>query len=289
LLSGETGTGKEMIAQAIHAASLRSSHNFVGVNVAAVPEDLMEAEFFGVAPGAYTGANPKGRIGKLALANGGTLFLDEIGDMPIRMQVKLLRALQEREIEQVGSNAVTKLNIRLIAASSQDLSQLVKRGEFRADLYYRLNVIPIYMPPLRARIEDIPLLVDALLEDVCKAIGVPLKEMDPAALVFLQSQSWQGNVRELRNVLERACVLSSGPVIGKEDLVLLEQEQPAALHAAGALPALSTLPRSVANVEKELIVQTLDETRGNKMLAAKKLGISRSNLYKKLEQYNLSV
>lgn len=288
LLNGETGTGKELIAQAIHATSLRASQNFVGINVAAVPEDLMEAEFFGVAPGAYTGANPKGRLGKIALANGGTLFLDEIADMPIRIQVKLLRALQEREIEPVGSNVVTKLNIRLIAASSKDLFELVKRGQFRADLYYRLNVIPIYIPPLRERIEDIPLLVDALLEDICKSIGVSLKELDQSALDYLQSRSWPGNVRELRNIIERACVLSADPVISSGDLIALEKEACMLFSPAKPAAPSSTLISSVASVEKEMIAQMLGETRGNKMLAAKKLGISRSNLYKKLEQYNLS-
>jgi transcriptional regulator with PAS, ATPase and Fis domain len=288
LLNGETGTGKELIAQAIHATSLRASNNFVGVNVAAIPEDLMEAEFFGVAPGAYTGANPKGRIGKMALANGGTLFLDEIADMPIRIQVKLLRALQEREIEPVGSNAVTKLNIRLIAASSKDLFELVKSGEFRADLYYRLNVIPIHMPPLRERLDDMPLLADALLEDVCKSIGMSLKEVDQSALDFLRSRSWPGNIRELRNIIERACVLSAEPVITSKDLAALEQEKNIMPSAPRYLSASTKLTSSVANMEKELIVQTLGETHGNKMLTAKKLGISRSNLYKKIELYNLS-
>jgi transcriptional regulator with PAS, ATPase and Fis domain len=288
LLNGETGTGKELIAQAIHATSLRASHNFVGVNVAAIPEDLMEAEFFGVAPGAYTGANPKGRMGKMALANGGTLFLDEIGDMPIQMQVKLLRALQEREIEPVGSNTVTKLNIRLIAASSRDLLQLVNSGKFRADLYYRLNVVPICIPPLRERIEDIPLLVDALLEDVCKSNGIALKEVDESALDFLQSQPWPGNIRELRNIIERVCVLSPGPIITGQDLVALNKEDQNLSPLPKSSSTSSTLTNSVANMEKELIVQTLGETRGNKMLTAKKLGISRSNLYKKIEQYNLS-
>jgi transcriptional regulator with PAS, ATPase and Fis domain len=297
LLHGETGTGKEVIAQAIHSASRRALNNFVGINVAAVPEDLMEAEFFGVAPGAYTGANPKGRVGKMALANSGTLFLDEIADMPIRMQVKLLRVLQERELEPVGSNTVTKLNIRLIAASSKDLYQLVEHGEFRADLYYRLNVVPIYVPPLRERIEDIPLLVNALLEDVCKTMEMPLKAIDQSALDFLQSRTWPGNVRELRNIIERACVLSVGSVIGKKDLISLENEKrffsPPPMSAATSLSTMSDLstepelPNSVANLEKNLIVRTLGQTQGNKMLAAKKLGISRSNLYKKLEQYNL--
>jgi transcriptional regulator with PAS, ATPase and Fis domain len=287
LLIGETGTGKELIAQAIHAASPRAAHNFVGVNVAAIPSDLIEAEFFGVAPGAYTGASPKGRAGKMALANGGTLFLDEVADMPLSMQVKLLRALQEREIEPVGSNTVTKLNIRLIVASSKDLFQLVKAGKFRADLYYRLNVIPIQIPPLRERLDDIPLLVEAMLEEICRAAGTPLKTLDHRVLDFLRSKFWSGNIRELRNVIERAFVLSSESVIGMKDFSIFTGQEYVSATSLEYTTTQSKLTNSISHVEREMIAKILGETQGNKMLAAKRLGISRSNLYKKIERYEL--
>jgi transcriptional regulator with PAS, ATPase and Fis domain len=279
LLLGETGTGKELLAQALHAASSRQDGNFVGINVAAVPDELLESEFFGTAPGAFTGADPKGRKGKLALANGGTLFLDEIGDMPARMQVKLLRALQEREIEPVGSNKVVPLNVRIVAATSCDLELMVQEGRFRADLYYRLNVIPIAIPPLRDRIEDIPELADALLEDVCKVHGLPPKELTKSAYKRLQAHRWPGNVRELRNVVERAAVLCPHPAIQGDDLdkVLARSEAgPPVLHG------------TMTDVEKQLIQETLAKAHGNKQDAARLLGISRSTLYKKLELYRLN-
>lgn len=285
LLEGETGTGKELIAQAIHAASSRAAQNFIGINVAAIPEDLLEVEFFGSAPGAYTGAGPKGRVGKMALANGGTLFLDEIADMPIRVQVKLLRALQEREIEAVGSNTVTKLDIRVIAATSKDLARLVKRGEFRADLYYRLNVLPIHIPPLRERLEDMPLLVDALLEDVCKSLGIQLKEVDSAVIPLLQNYPWQGNIRELRNTIERVCVLSSSPVLTESDFHSFLK---GTAHGTSVRTMeQSGLHQSVQEMEKAMISDAIAQANGNKMLAAKRLGISRSSLYKKLESMDL--
>jgi transcriptional regulator with PAS, ATPase and Fis domain len=287
LLVGETGTGKELIAQAIHAASPRAAHNFVGVNVAAIPSDLIEAEFFGVASGAYTGASPKGRTGKMALANGGTLFLDEVADMPLSMQVKLLRALQEREIEPVGSNTVTKLNIRLIVASSKDLFQLVMAGKFRADLYHRLNVIPIHIPPLRERLDDIPLLVEAMLKEICKSLATPLKSVEPRALDFLRSKPWPGNIRELRNVIERACVLNAEALLGLKDFSSAPGREYAATPAPACTAAQSKLTNSISHVEREMIAKILGETQGNKMLAAKRLGISRSNLYKKIERYAL--
>ena len=186
------------MAQAIHAASRRANRHFVGINVAAIPEDLMEAELFGVRYGAYTGADKKGRVGKLALAHGGTLFLDEVADMPLQIQVKLLRALQEREIEALGSNCVTQVDVRVIAASSRDLVALVNEGKFRADLYYRLNVVPLTIPPLRGRVDDIPLLCEVLIEDICKTQSIGVKEISNEAVTKLQAHNWPGNVRELR-------------------------------------------------------------------------------------------
>jgi len=210
LLLGETGTGKELLAQAIHSASSRARHPFIAVNVAAIPETLLEAEFFGVAPGAYTGADKRGREGKFKLADGGTLFLDEIGDMPLALQAKLLRALQEREFEPLGSNAVTRFDARVIAASSIDLGQLVEQGRFRADLYYRLNVLPIRLPPLRERVEDLEPLCEHLLEQIALDNEMQPKEIDREAIDALARLPWKGNVRELRNVLERACSLWDG-------------------------------------------------------------------------------
>ena len=208
LIEGETGTGKELLAHAIHAASRRAARPLVSVNIAAVPETLLEAEFFGVAPGAYTGADRKGRDGKFKLADGGTLFLDEIGDMPPALQAKLLRVLQEQELEPLGSNEVMKVDVRVIAATSRDLAAMVRRGEFRADLFYRLNVLPIRLPALRERSEDIGTLVDALLGDIARRSGLAPKTLSAAALKVLEGKTWPGNVRELRNALEQAFLMS---------------------------------------------------------------------------------
>ncbi|WP_223473690.1 sigma-54 interaction domain-containing protein, partial [Pseudomonas sp. BF-B-27] len=203
LLLGETGTGKELLAQAIHNASPRAHKAFVSINSAAIPESLLEAEFFGTAPGAFTGADRKGRAGKLQIAQGGTLFLDEIGDMPLPLQSKLLRVLQEKEFEPVGSNEVIQSDVRVIAATSTDLEAAIKRGEFRADLYYRLNVLPIQVPPLRDRLDDVPALSEAILEELRSQ-----HELHHEALELLGQHAWPGNIRELRNVLERAALLS---------------------------------------------------------------------------------
>ncbi|HYF43346.1 MAG TPA: sigma 54-interacting transcriptional regulator, partial [Ramlibacter sp.] len=208
LLLGETGTGKELLAHAIHAASARASGPLVSINIAAVPDTLLEAEFFGVAPGAFTGADRKGRDGKFKLAHGGTLFLDEIGDMPPSLQPKLLRALQEGEIEPLGSNKVVPFDARVIAATSRDLGALVREGKFREDLYYRLNVLPIRVPPLRERRGDIPALVEVLGEDMALRSGSAPPELSAEAIALLSAQTWRGNIRELRNVLEQAAMRS---------------------------------------------------------------------------------
>ncbi|MFZ1909177.1 MAG: sigma 54-interacting transcriptional regulator, partial [Burkholderiales bacterium] len=199
LLVGETGTGKELLAHAIHAASARAAKPFVGVNLAAVPETLLEAEFFGVVPGAYTGADRKGRDGRFVLADGGTLFLDEVGDAPPALQAKLLRALQEQEIEPLGSNKVIKVDVRVIAATSRNLKALVTDDRFREDLYYRLSVLPIRVPPLRERLSDLEALAENLLENIAARTGMPQRELTPAALAALAGHEWRGNIRELRN------------------------------------------------------------------------------------------
>ena len=297
LLLGETGTGKELLAHAIHAATARAAGPLVSVNIAAVPDTLLEAEFFGVAPGAYTGAERKGRDGKFKLADGGTLFLDEIGDMPLGLQAKLLRALQEGEIEPLGSNRLVPFDARLIAATSRDLAAAVRDGRFREDLYYRLNVLPIRVPPLRERRSDIPALVEAIGDDVALRNGAPLPEIAPAAMELLCAQGWRGNIRELRNVLEQTAMRSDTQSIDSTALqqVLLE----AGIERVVAMPRavnqqerevvtarpelLRPLALQVAETERQAISAALQSTRGNKVAAAKLLGVSRATLYARLE------
>jgi transcriptional regulator with PAS, ATPase and Fis domain len=276
LLIGETGTGKELLAHAIHAASARAARPFVALNIAAVPETLMEAEFFGVAPGAYTGAERKARDGKFKLADGGTLFLDEIGDMPASLQGKLLRALQEQEIEPLGSNRVVKVDVRIIAATSRDLKALVAEGRFREDLYYRLNVLPIRVPALRERIGDLEALADALLESIAARSDMPQRELAPSALAALTAHRWPGNVRELRNVLEQAAMLTDRARLEAEDLASALDGPISRTH--------SSLPQQIAALERKSIEAALAATGGNKVSAAKLLGISRATLYEKLKE-----
>jgi transcriptional regulator with PAS, ATPase and Fis domain len=296
LLLGETGTGKELLAHAIHAASPRASKPLVGINVAAIPDTLLEAELFGVAPGAYTGADRKGRDGKFAIADGGTLFLDEIGDMPLPLQSKLLRVLQEQEFEPLGSNKVRRVDVRVIAATSRDLNAMMTRGEFRTDLYYRLNVLPIRLPALRERPGDIEALADALGEDIARRSGMPVRTLDADALDLLARQPWPGNIRELRNTLEQASMMSDDFHLRAEHFAgLLPQvpahlpaPPPAQLPAAAPEPqALRPLPDQIAALEREAIAAALAHTQGNKLAAAKLLQISRAALYDKLAIYAL--
>ena len=294
LLLGETGTGKELLAHAIHASSSRSDRPFISLNIAAVPDTLLEAEFFGVAPGAYTGADRKGREGKFRLAHGGTLFLDEIGDMPLALQAKLLRALQEGEIEPLGSNQLLPFDARVIAATSRDLSRLVREGNFREDLFYRLNVLPIRVPPLRERREDMVALVEVLGEDMALRNGQQPPELSPDALALLCAQVWRGNIRELRNVLEQAMMRSDSNHITSLhlELVLRESgvEQLAAAPVAAApdpaataaAPRIAPLADQVAELERKAITLAMTATRGNKVAAAQMLGISRAMLYDRL-------
>ncbi|HVZ43482.1 MAG TPA: sigma 54-interacting transcriptional regulator [Ramlibacter sp.] len=293
LLLGETGTGKELLAHAIHAASSRSNGPLVSVNIAAVPDTLLEAEFFGVAPGAYTGADRKGRDGKFKLADGGTLFLDEIGDMPQSLQAKLLRALQEGEIEPLGSNKVVRFDARVIAATSRDLAQLVREGRFREDLYYRLNVLPIRVPPLRERREDIPALVEVLVEEIASRNASGPLELDTDAMAMLRAQTWRGNTRELRNVLEQAAMRGDSHRIGTTELEAVLRETgierlpplPPAPRApaADAKDLLRPLGEQVAELERQAIQAALAATGGNKLAAARLLGISRAKLYERLD------
>ena len=297
LLLGETGTGKELLAHAIHAASPRARGPLVSVNIAAVPETLLEAEFFGVAPGAYTGADRKGRAGKFKLADGGTLFLDEIGDMPMGLQAKLLRALQEGEIEALGSNRLEHFDARVIAATSRDLAELVRQGRFREDLYYRLNVLPLRVPPLRERANDIPALLDVLTEELALRSHVPHPEFTPQAVALLCAQPWRGNVRELRNVIEQLLLRGETGTIDEQavtqvlrgsGLSQMAVPPPAVLSAhperrdAEPLPLLRPLGVQVAELEKQAIQAALQATGGNKVAAARMLGLSRAKLYQRL-------
>ena len=293
LLLGETGTGKELLAHAIHTASARAQGPFVSLNIAAVPDTLLESEFFGFAPGAFTGADRKGREGKFKLADGGTLFLDEIGDMPMGLQAKLLRALQEGEIEPLGSNKLVAFDARVIAATSRDLPALVRDGRFREDLYYRLNVLPLRVPPLRERRSDIPALVEALCEDMAMrngGSGEPPPELMPDALALLAAQHWRGNTRELRNVLEQVAMRSDAVRIdaaeilrvlaetGLEQIAAPEPVPPAADGDAQAL-LLRPLAEQIAELEQRAIAAALQATGGNKLATARLLGISRATLY----------
>ena len=283
LLLGETGTGKELLAHAIHAGSVRAERPFISVNLAAVPETLLEAEFFGVAPGAYTGADRKGRDGKFRLADGGTLFLDEIGDMPLALQAKLLRALQEQEFEPLGSNQVIKVDVRVIAATSRDLRKLMSEGRFREDLYYRLHVLPIRLPTLRDRLSDLEALAESLLEGIAVRTGMPQRELAPSALAALASYPWPGNVRELRNLLEQAAMLTDSQRLSGEDFAAILPTAAAVLPAEDAVPrTLRPLPQLIAEIERNSIESALAATGGNKASAAKLLGISRATLYERL-------
>lgn len=307
LLLGETGTGKELLAQGIHQASPRRNAPFVGINMAALPEPLAEAELFGTAAGAYTGADRKGRIGKIQLADGGTLFLDEIAEMPLAMQAKLLRVLQEREVEALGSNRLISVDVRIIAATSKNLAELVEQGQFRADLYYRLHVLPIHLPPLRQRQGDIALLAQHLLQDIQRQTHLPELQLSESALGWLSDYHWPGNVRELRNRLERACVMAEGEQISPQDLgsddpisaldpsaVLQSFASPATQvvsdasdlqnDSVTAKPAPTDLKSLQQQHECQLLQEALNRHQGNRTAAAQSLGISRATFYNRLKR-----
>lgn len=299
LLLGETGTGKELLTHAIHAASSRSAGPLVSVNVAAIPDTLLEVEFFGADPGAYTGVDRKGRKGKFELAHRGTLFLDEIGEMPLMLQSKLLRAIQEQEIEPIGSNRVISVDVRIIAATSADLLALVEAGKFRADLYYRLNVLPIQLPPLRQRQPDLLPLVYVLLEEICSKVECDVPVLTEAALKLLGEYQWPGNVRQLRNTLERLVVThDSGEVDGGEISSLLgvpvapalaPSDEPAKPNGAAVRPLQQLdYARAMAQFEAQYLVHALHSNADNVASAAASIGISRASFYKKLSAHKSS-
>ena len=284
LLRGETGTGKELFAHAIHAAGPRGSGPFIKLNCAAVPAELLESELFGYEEGAFTGAKRGGKPGKFELANGGTLFLDEIGDMPYPMQAKLLRALQEKEVERVGGTATRLVDIRVIAATSRNIEELVGEGKFRADLYYRINVIPIRIPPLRDRREDIDPIADWILEKLSTQGGEQRRSLSPEVREIFSSYPWPGNVRELHNVLEHAAAMSREPL-------LLPEHLPAYLLRAASSGEKRSIPGSLSNVkaeaERAAILAALRAADGNKSKAASLLRIHRVKLYEKMKRYGI--
>lgn len=285
LISGESGTGKEVFARAIHEASERKGL-FVPLNCSAIPPGLFESELFGYVEGAFTGARKSGKMGVFEISNKGTVFLDEIGEMPLQMQAKLLRVLQEREIYRVGSEKSIKVNTRVISASNRDLKQMVKEGKFREDLYYRLNVVEIDLPPLRDRRSDIPLLITAFLKEMCDKESRPRPQLDSEVMAILENYQWEGNVRQLKNTVEYLLVMSSGDRIAREQIpsYILNDVQPVALSSEWVLD----LNAAVARVESETIRQALDKSGNNRAAAAKLLNIPRTTLYYKMQQYNLN-
>jgi DNA-binding NtrC family response regulator len=288
LITGETGTGKEIVAQSIHAASDRARLPIVSVNCSALPETLLEAELFGHVKGAFTGATNH-RVGRFEQANHGTIFLDEIGDLPLSLQAKLLRVLQEREFQRLGSSETVRVDLRVIAATHNDLADMIKLGKFREDLYYRLNVVPISMPPLRERASDIRFLVVHFIEKICRAEEIPVKQISRETLDRLCSHDWPGNVRQLENAVEKAVVLSGDrPALFPGDFPLPPRKHPIAFASApGGFIALPDhgldFEKTVGGIERNILEQALQKTRGNKKLAAQMLGLKRTTLTAKLK------
>lgn len=288
LITGESGTGKELVARALHYNGSRRDRPFIAVNCSAIPEPLLESELFGHVRGAFTGAI-KDKPGKFEAANHGTIFLDEIGTLPLHLQVKLLRVLQEHEVERVGSNKTVKLHVRVISATNSDLENMVKRGEFREDLYYRLNVIPLHLPPLRERQQDIIYLTAYFLEKQCRLMGRAPCSISKKALEALEQYSWPGNVRELENLVERMIVLTDAAVITVDDVpakIIGETDSVEALSVT--MPSQGVdLVATVSRIEQSLISQALDSAGGVKAKAAALLGINRTTLVEKIKRLKM--
>ena len=291
LLFGESGTGKELVARAIHRNSLRSRERFVQVNCAAIPEELIESELFGHEKGSFTGATEK-QIGKFEQADRGTIFLDEIGDMSPKTQAKVLRVLQEGEVERLGSARTIKVDVRVLAATNKDLEAEIERGTFREDLYFRLSVIPIRVPPLRDRREDIPALVRHFVDLFSRENNRRPQRFTPAALEFMQKARWKGNVRELRNTVERLLIMTPGDTIDVDDLrdvIRVETKAAASVNGAGGNQmSPGTLREFKESAERKFLVEKLRENAWNISKTAEVIGTPRSNLYKKLEQYAIT-
>lgn len=287
LLLGESGTGKEVIARFIHRASARRDRSFVALNCAALPEHLLEAELFGFEAGAFTGAL-KAKPGQIEQAAGGILFLDEIGEMTLTAQAKFLRVLQEREFQRLGGNRVLRADVRVIAATNRDLRKAIERSSFREDLYYRLHVFELRLPPLRERRDDILPLTDAFLAELGRSVGVPPAGVSLEARQSLVEYHWPGNVRELRNTLERATILAGGGLIVSEHLALSPPpEHKAQVGTAPGQASQVEAPSDLSSVERTMVKRALEEARFNKSIAAKKLGLTRAQLYTRLKRYDL--
>jgi two-component system nitrogen regulation response regulator NtrX len=283
LIYGESGTGKELVARALHASSLRGEMQFVEVNCAAIPEELIESEMFGHRKGSFTGAS-EDKIGKFQKADGGTLFLDEVGDMSLKTQSKVLRALEEQRVEPVGSNQSTDVDVRIIAATNKKLEDEIGRGAFREDLFYRLNVIPFYVPALRERTEDIPTLASAFLAMFCEEYGKKAKEFSPTAMDVLLTYPWPGNVRELKNLVERLVIVCPSPRIEPHHL------PPELFRGASKSPQkpYESLHEARSAYEREFVLRKLEENRWNMTKAAESLGLERSHLYRKLKALGIA-
>ena len=292
MILGETGCGKELVARAIHRSSPRTTKPFVAVNCASLPPTLLESELFGHERGAFTGAD-RSRAGLFEAAHEGTLFLDEIGEMPHDAQAKLLRVLTDGQVTRIGATKPRQVDVRVLAATHRELNQLIHERLFREDLYYRLAVIPISIPPLRDRREDIPILCQLFLQQASKDLKVPKHELSPAALTRLIKYSFPGNIRELRNLIERACILSRTSVIGEESFPIAEETGIDLAHGGAAQTWFELLPQSLdlreflSEAEKALIDRTMKETRGAQAETARRLGLSRSHLAYKLSKYGL--
>ncbi len=288
LITGESGVGKEVIAKAIHYNSPRRDKPFVKINCAAIPEDLLESELFGYEKGAFTGAN-KTKKGKFEIANGGTIFLDEIGDMPLILQSKLLRVLQEKEIERLGGNSPIKIDVRIIAATNKNLEKMVLEGTFREDLYYRLNVISIYVPPLRERKEDIPLLVFYFLDKFNREYNKNL-EISDELLEILKNYQWPGNIRQLQNTVERMVILAKGKVLTEDDLpVDIKKSLGKKTYTKKIKEIPKELPKTVEEIEKEAIIKALEDTGYVIKKAAEKLGMTQRQVRYRIEKYNIPI
>ena len=290
LIQGENGTGKELVARALHQNSPRKSKPFVPLNISALPDSILESELFGHEAGAFTGAIGR-RIGKFEHANGGTLFLDEVGEMPMDTQVKLLRVLEDRKITRLGANDEMPINVRLVAATNADLQKNVAEGKFREDLYYRLNVVSIYLPPLRERQGDIPLLMEHFLREISRRMGREVQGFSRSARKALLAYHWPGNIRQLRNVIERMLVLDSDGVLDVDglppEIAVLVRDQPAESAVEAPAGADGLVGKPIADVERHYIYRALELTNGNREEAATMLGIGERTLYRKIKEYEL--
>lgn len=288
LIRGESGTGKEMLARFIHSRSPRASRRMVAVNCAAIPGELLESELFGYEKGAFTGAT-QAKPGKFELANDSTFLLDEISEMPLLLQAKLLRVIQEGEVERLGAKAPVRINVRLIATTNRDLEEMVRAGQFREDLFYRLNVIPMHVPPLRTRPRDIDLLARFFVEVSAHMNGKPPKKLSDEALAKLREWRWPGNVRELENVIERSVLMSPGDVIRADDILIQARSSDAELTQTSIQSEQGLTPgMTISEAERRLIMKTLEYTNQNRTRAAQMLGISIRTLRNKLHEYGVA-